>query len=70
MDFKGWDHKREGKFDLEVTEGLLFGHKSILTSFGRGGSVQGFGEPIIGRHQPESEDPVFCLVPPIPESPL
>ncbi len=59
MDFKGWGHTRDRKFDLEVTEGLLFGLRRILTSFGRGGSVQGFGETIIGRHQPESEDPVF-----------
>ena len=44
---------------MEVTEGLLFGLKRILTSFGRGSSVQGFGEPIIGGQQPESTDPVF-----------
>ena len=47
------------KYNLEVTEGLLFGQKRILTLIGRGGSVQGFGQPILGGHQPESEDPVF-----------
>ena len=44
---------------MEVTEGLLFGHKRILTLFGRGGSVQGFGQPILVGHHPESEDPVL-----------
>jgi len=44
---------------LEVTEGLQFGHKRLLTQFGRGGSVQGFGQPILVGHHPESVDPVF-----------